>query len=117
MLLQGFRKAVAALDARANVADHIPHDFIGGLVGQRLQRLHDGQPGINHGRKLPREYHQVGQGNTSPARVPLLADLLLDGEDEHITVQQGGNRDLLSGGLDGTADLPVGPRLSRYIYK
>ena len=117
MLLQRLGEAVAAFDARADVLDDVAHDLVGGLLGQRLQGLHHGQAGINHRRQLAGEDHQVGQGHPPAAGPALLADLLLDGEDQHVAVQQGRDGRLLGGRLDGTADLPAGSRLPRYIDK
>ena len=55
---------------------------------------------------------------TLPAAGPaLLADLLLDGDDQHVAVQQRRNRRLLGRRLDRTANLPAGGRFPRYIDK
>ena len=115
MLLQRLGEAVAAFDPRANVANDVAHDLVGGLVRQRLQGLHHRQAGIDHRRQLPREDHQVGQRHPPAAGPALFADLLLDREDQHIAVQQGRDGRLLGGRLDRTADLPAGGRFPRYI--
>src|SRR5205807_150113 len=58
---QCLRETVAAFHPRANVPNDVAHDFVGGLLGQRLQALHHGQAGVNHGGQLPRKNDQVGQ--------------------------------------------------------
>ena len=78
MFLQRLGQAVAAFDPRANVADDVAHDLVGGLLRQRLQGLDNGQARINHRCQLPGEDNQVGQRHTPPPCPALLADFLLD---------------------------------------
>ena len=115
MLLQRFGETIAAFDARADVFDDVAHDFVGGLFGQRLQRLHHRQTGVNHGGQLAGEDDQVRQGDIAARGFAFFADLLLDGDDEQVAVQQGGDGGLFGGGFDGTADLAAGGRFPCYI--
>ena len=117
MLLQRFRETVAAFDPRADVANHVAHDLVGRLLGQRLQRLHHGQTGIDHRRQLAGEDHQVRERDAPAAGSAFLADLFLDGDDQQVAIQQRGDGRLFGGRLDGTADFPAGSRLPRDINK
>ena len=117
MLLQRLGKAVAAFDPGADIADDVAHGLVGGLLGQRLERLHHRQAGVNHGGQLAREDDQIGQADASAAGPAFFADLFLDGDDEQIAIQQGGDRRLLGGRLDGTANLPAGGGFARDIDK
>ena len=107
MLLQRLGETVAAFHPGADIPDDVAHHFVGGLLGQGLQGLHHGQAGINHRGQLPGEDDQVRQGDVPAAGAALLADFLLDRDHQHVAVQQRGDRRLLGGGFDRTADFPV----------
>jgi hypothetical protein len=55
--------------------------------------------------------------DASAAGAALLADLLLDGDDEQIPIQQRGDGRLFSGCVQGAADFPPGSSLPRDINK
>ena len=104
MFLKRLGETVATFDAGADVANDVTHYFVSGLIGQRLERLHHRQPGIDHGRQLAGKHHQVSQAHSSTAGPAFLADLLLDRDDQHVAVQERGNGGLLGRGFDRTAN-------------
>ena len=110
MLLQRLGEAVAAFDARADVLDRVAHHFVAGLFGQRLERLHHRQTGIDHGRELAGEDDQIGQGDRAAGRLALLADAFLDGKHEQIATEQRGDGGLLILRVKGAADFPSAAR-------
>ena len=115
MLLQRLGETVAAFDAGADVFDDVAHDFVGGLFGQSLERLHHGQTGVDHRGQLAGENDEVREGDVAAGGLAFLADLFLDGDDQQVAVQQRGDGCLLGGGFDRAADFPAGGRFPRYI--
>ena len=63
MLLQRLGKTFAAFHARTNVVNRVAHDLVGGLIGKRLQGLHDGDARVHHRGQLAGKHHQIGQRN------------------------------------------------------
>src|SRR6267142_5052244 len=59
MFLKRFGETVATLDARADVFDDVAHDFVGGLIGESLERLDHCETGVDHGGQLAGEYDQI----------------------------------------------------------
>jgi len=96
MLAQRFRKTVAAFHPRADVLDRVAHHLVGGLLDEGLQGLHHGQTGIDHGGQLARKEDQVGQGHFAAGGLALSADLLLDGDDQEVAIEQGRDGGLLA---------------------
>ncbi len=117
MLLQGFGEAIAGFHAGADVLDDVAHDFVGGLFGQALERLDHRETGVDHGGQLAGEDDEVGEGDLAAGGFAFFADLLLDGDDEQVAVQQSGDGSLLSAGFDRTADLPARGGFPRYIHE
>jgi hypothetical protein len=58
---------------------------------------------------------EVREGDAAAARLALFADLFLDGNDQHIPVQQGRDGSLFRCRLDGTADFAAGGRFPGYV--
>jgi hypothetical protein len=114
MLLQRIRKAVAPFHPRGDVLDHVAHEFVVRLLGQRLERLHHGQPGVDHGGQLAGENNQVGQGTLPPLVRPFL-DFFLDGNHHQVAVQQRRHGVGFRGGIHRAAELPARPGIPRYV--
>ena len=112
MFLQGLGKTVAPFHPRRDVLDDVAHHLVVRLVGQGLEGLDHGQAGVNHGGQLPGENDQIGQGDLAAAGAALFAEFFVDGNDQHIAIQQGGDRAGLAGGLNRTADFPAGHRIA-----
>jgi len=87
------------------------------LIRQRLERLDHGQTGIHHRRQLAREDDEVGQAYFTAAGFSLFADFLLDGDHQHVAVEQSRYGRLLGCRFHRTADLTAGGRFPGYIYK
>ena len=108
MLLQCLRKTVATFHARADVFDDVFHDFVGRLLGQRLERLHHGQTGIDHRGQLACKYNQVNQCDRAASGLSLSRDLLLNRQDaaEALEVQPS---------FEAAPDFATSPRFPRYV--
>ena len=117
VLLQRFRKTVTALDAGANVLDGIAHDFVGRLLGQRLEGLDHRQTGVNHRRQLAGEHDQIGQSDSAAGGFALPADLFLDRHDQQVPVEQCRDGSLLVLGFQIAADFFTRSGFPRYISK
>src|SRR6185437_45455 len=115
VLLQSFGETVTAFHARANVLDDVAHDLVGGLFGERLEALHHRETGINHGGELAGKDDEVGKADFAAGGSALFADLFLDGNDEEVAVEQGGDGGLFGAGLDRAADFAAGGRFPCHI--
>ncbi len=78
VLPERLRKAVATLNPGANVANHVSHDLVDGLLRQGLQGLDHGQTSVNHRSQLARKHHQVVQWHFATTGFALFPKLLLD---------------------------------------
>jgi len=105
-------KLSPAFDPRADIADGVAHDLVGGLFGERLQRLHDGNARVNHRGELPGENNQIGERHFAAFGLPALGDLFLDLDHQQVAVKQGGDGGLLRGGLDRVAQFAASGRFA-----
>jgi hypothetical protein len=112
---EGFGEAFAAFHTGGDVADGVAHDFVGRLIGEGLQSLHNGDTGIDHGGELARENDEVGEGHLAAFGLSALGELFLDLDDEHVAIEQGGDGGLFGGGFDGIADFAAGGRFAGSI--
>ena len=65
-----------------------------------LERLDDGDTGIDHGRQLAGKDDQVLKGDLAAAGFALFADFFLNGHHEHVAVEQRSDGGLFGGGFE-----------------
>jgi hypothetical protein len=107
MFLQGLGKTVAAFHPRGHVLDDVPHHFVLRLIGQGLEGLHHGQAGVDHCGQLPGKNDQVRQRHLAASGAALFAQFFVDGDHQHVAIQQGGDRAGFGGGVNRSADFPA----------
>ena len=122
--VEGFRmageclgKTFSALDASGDIANDIAHDFVGCLVAQRLERLDDGDAGVNHRGELPGKNYLVGEGNFAAFGLTALGDFFLNFDDQEVAVQQRSDGGLLGKRLHSVADFAAGGRFAGGVSK
>ncbi len=115
MFLQRLGEAIAGFDARGDIFDQVAHDLVLGLFGESLEGLDHGQAGVDHGGQLAGEHHKVSQRNRAAAGAAFLGDLFLNGDDEKVAVEQGGDGAGFGGGFDGAPNFAAGGRIARSV--
>jgi len=98
---QGFRKLSPASTREQTSADGVAHDLVGRLFGERLQRLDDGDAGINHGGELAGEHHEIVERHPAALGLAALDGLLADfPPPAELRVEQRGDGGLFGGGIN-----------------